>query len=45
MQPKSEQPKLPVRYKDSNAVKITEKIEVASTKQVILFNFWDFGHF
>ncbi|KAJ6895822.1 hypothetical protein NC651_022148 [Populus alba x Populus x berolinensis] len=34
--PKSEQPKLPVRYKDGNAVKITEKIEVASTKQLKL---------
>ncbi|XP_011003201.1 PREDICTED: uncharacterized protein LOC105109998 isoform X2 [Populus euphratica] len=34
--PKSKQPELPVRYKDSNAVKITEKIEVASTKQLKL---------
>ncbi|KAJ6906831.1 hypothetical protein NC652_024283 [Populus alba x Populus x berolinensis] len=36
--PKSEQPKLPVRYKDGNAVKITEKMEVASTKQVIFLS-------
>jgi hypothetical protein len=25
-------------------VETTEKIEVASTKQVILFNGWKFGH-
>jgi len=42
MQLKFEQ--LPVRFKDSNDVETTEKIEVASTKQVILFNGWKFGH-
>jgi hypothetical protein len=42
MQLKFEQ--LPVRFEDSNDVETTEKIEVASTKQVILFNGWKFGH-
>ncbi|CAK7330393.1 unnamed protein product [Dovyalis caffra] len=32
--PKFEQTKLPVRFKDSNAVEIKEKIEVASTEQL-----------
>jgi len=35
MQLKLEQPKLPVRLNDSNAVEITEEKEVASTMQVI----------
>ena len=35
---KLELPKLPVRFKDGNAVEVTEKQEVASTSQVILFN-------
>jgi hypothetical protein len=44
MQLKFEPPNLQVPLKDSSAAKITEKIEVASTKQVILFNGWKFGH-
>ena len=47
MQLKLEQPKLPVRLEDSNAVEVTEKKEVkevASTAQVILFNSWKIQH-
>ena len=36
--PKIEQPKLPVGFKDGNSVELTERQEVASTTQVILFN-------
>jgi hypothetical protein len=45
MQLKFEPPNLQVPLKDSSAAKITEKIEVASTKQVILFNSWNYWHF
>lgn len=36
-----EQPKLPVRFKDGDAVEVIEKQEVASTTQVILFSRWN----
>jgi len=45
MQLKFEPPNLQVPLKDSSAAKITEKIEVASTKQVILVNSWNYWHF
>jgi hypothetical protein len=35
---KLKQPKLPVRFKDGDAVEVIEKQEVASTTQVILFS-------
>jgi len=38
---KLKQPKLPVRFKDGDAVEVIEKQEVASTTQVILFSRWN----